>query len=190
MALKTIIGGIATSIFDSPINSGSQAKLTDAGAGTSPNAFIGTMGKVLPFAGIAMGLLGGISQARTNRHIAKFNSAMAKLRERDARLRGQIAMRDSGMRQRQFMGRQRAHLAASGVEVDSGSAAEIQEDAQYWATMDQMQIASNASREAFGHRMDSSMIDVKANAERTQQMVGAIGGAATSVGRTILRGRA
>jgi hypothetical protein len=54
-----------------------------------------------------------------------------------------------------FAGKQRASLAAQGVDVNSGSAAEIQDETKEMGEMDVLKIKNNAWKEAWGHKVQA-----------------------------------
>ena len=107
--------------------------------------------------GAGAGVVSAIGQASALR--AQGNAAERNLREaaRLERVRAeealdigeQEALRQSG-RIRQVLGAQQAALAAQGIQVDTGSALDLQADAQRFGAADQLTIRFNAIRESFG----------------------------------------
>jgi hypothetical protein len=82
----------------------------------------------------------------------KFNSVQSNLQADDAIARGEIDAQNAGTQARQFKGAQKSAIAASGVAVDSGSAADLLAETDKMSTLDILQIKNNAAREAFGYR--------------------------------------
>jgi len=60
-----------------------------------------------------------------------------------------------------FKGEQRAALAASGVSVDYGSAAQIQEETAIMAAQDAERIKNNATMEAFGYKSKANQLELQ-----------------------------
>lgn len=99
------------------------------------------------------GILGAFSQfetARSQRDLARFNARMEELRAEDARKRGEELAAISRGKTKKLRGSQRAALAASGVDVGTGSAADIQAETEDIGELEAITIKNNAMREAFG----------------------------------------
>lgn len=106
---------------------------------------------------------GAVSQSSALRTQGKYessqaatNATMAEMQAEDARNRGEVAAQDKAKQAGQLLGSQRAGLAAQGVALDSGSAANIQKDTEAMSELDQLTIRNNAAREAFGFKIQSS----------------------------------
>lgn len=84
------------------------------------------------------------------------NSRFARLQAEDAEARGNQNSANLKKNVKKTIGSQRAALAAQGIEVDTGSAAEVQTDTAILGAMDAMTIRNNAHREAFGYRVQAS----------------------------------
>lgn len=105
----------------------------------------------------AFGIAGANRQARAVRHQGWYeadqlgrNAAFAEEQAADALTRGAQAVSRSRADTAQLHGAQRAALAASGVDVNSGSAAELQGDTVELGELDALLIRNNAAREARG----------------------------------------
>lgn len=114
------------------------------------------------FLSLFQGLVGGISQretAKAARDIAQFNARVAELQAEDARRRGvEVAALTRGKTKR-LRGSQRAALAAQGIDIQTGSAADIQAETEDIGELDAITVKNNAMREAFG-------FETKATSER------------------------
>lgn len=89
---------------------------------------------------------------------AKANERNARLSELDAvdtETAGNRAGANAFKEGRRVQGAQRAGFAAGGVDVNSGSAADVQADTQTLSALDVLTIKNNASREAYGLRTQS-----------------------------------
>lgn len=102
------------------------------------------------------GAYSAYASGRENRRIARFNAAMQQIRARDAIFRGQIAEQSLRTKTRRLIGAQRAAYAGQGVDVESGSALEVQADTAYQGELDAITIRNNAFREAFGLEIDAA----------------------------------
>lgn len=108
------------------------------------------------------GFLGARSQARGVEDQASYaaqaytqNASLADQAAADAIARGH----EAELRQRTatsgLIGSQRASLAASGVQVDTGSAKDVQADSAYLGELDALMIRNNARREAYGYQVQA-----------------------------------
>jgi hypothetical protein len=94
-------------------------------------------------------------EARFQQSQMEFNARLAEVRARDAIDRGEESAKKLQQRANALKGSQRALYAGQGVEVDSGSASEVQQDTMLQAAEDIRDIRNNAWREAWGYRMDA-----------------------------------
>lgn len=84
------------------------------------------------------------------------NAKYAEMQADDVIKRGKIATSQQRKKTKQFIGAQRAALAAQGVEVNSGSGLMLQEEAMEMGAADARTIENNAFREAWGMRAQAS----------------------------------
>jgi len=88
-------------------------------------------------------------QAQVNEN----NKQIAEWQAQDATDRGAIKEKQHRIKISQLKGRQRSVIAASGVEVDSGSALDILGDTAELGELDALTIRSNAEREAYDYKV-------------------------------------
>jgi hypothetical protein len=79
------------------------------------------------------------------------NARLSDLEAKDATDRGQLDAQRQGLATRQAVGSSRAALAAQGVDVSSGSAADVQASESASGALDELTIRNNAAREAWGY---------------------------------------
>jgi hypothetical protein len=96
------------------------------------------------------------AQADYMKSMGEVNSMFANMQASDAIARGEAQARQIGQRKKQVIGAQRASLAGQGIEVDSGTALELQQDTATLSKLDEAQIRNNAWREAWGYKVDSA----------------------------------
>lgn len=87
--------------------------------------------------------------------VADTNAALARQQGADAIARGNEAANRSQLGTRQLIGAQRSAIAANGVDVGSGTAADLQSDAAGIGALDALALKNNAAREAFGYSVDA-----------------------------------
>lgn len=97
----------------------------------------------------------------------EFNAQIAGLQAEDAITRGQAEAQAAGTQAAQLKGQQKAALAGNGVDVSTGSAADIMNETDKLSTLDIVSIKSNAAREAFGYRAQA--VGYNSQAEMTRK---------------------
>lgn len=93
-----------------------------------------------------------MNKAETDRANALFNAAFIEFQAEDALRRGDKQAERIGERGRQVAGAQRVAAAAAGVDIDSGTASELQTETFRMSALDQLEMRNNAWRESFGLR--------------------------------------
>lgn len=86
---------------------------------------------------------------------AQFNARISELNANDALRRGDEDAKDFRLQGKQLLGSQRVALASSGVELDTGSALEVDLDTRKSIRMNEFRIKNNAWREAYGFRANA-----------------------------------
>jgi len=88
--------------------------------------------------------------------IARNNASMDDWRAADAINRGQISEADQRMKTGQLKGRQRALMAARGIDLGEGSALDILTTTDLMGERDALTIRDNAVREAWGYTQQAN----------------------------------
>lgn len=83
------------------------------------------------------------------------DAQLAEQQAADAIARGKEAETRQRQATRGLIGSQRAALAAQGIEVDSGSALDVQADTAAMGELDALTIRNNAAREAYGYKVQA-----------------------------------
>ena len=84
--------------------------------------------------------------------MADINARIAELGARSAFEQGQQQVASLTMQAGQLKGRQRASMAANGVDLGEGSAAEVQASTELMKAIDKQTIEANAVKNAWGYR--------------------------------------
>lgn len=116
-----------------------------------------------------------IASGRANRRYANDLVKEGDRLADDALERGEETADRYRMDLAQLLGAQRASAAASGVDVDFGSAAAIRSETERFGKIDMAQIRENAMREAMGLRRDARAGARQARGQATAQFAGAFG---------------
>lgn len=119
---------------------------------------------------VAIGLAGSMMQAQGQKQNAAFQSGMM---EQNAAFKNQTANEtiNAGntsadwqrVRTGQVVGTQRSVQAANGIDVNSGSSAQMQDDTAMLGELDALTIQNNAAREAYGYRVQARQDLMNAN---------------------------
>ena len=112
--------------------------------------------------GAATGAIGSYFGAATQKATLKGQAAVADTNARIAELgaqqelfRGQQQVGALTLQAGQLKSRQRAAMAANGIDLGVGSAAEIQASTDIMKEIDKNTVEANATRSAFGYRMQA-----------------------------------
>lgn len=87
--------------------------------------------------------------------VAKVNAGISEQAAQDAVARGGIEADEQRKTTQQIIGAQRTGFAAGGIDVNSGSAGQIQNDVAAMGELDALTIINNAAREAYGYRVQA-----------------------------------
>lgn len=111
---------------------------------------------------------GRIAQAQANFQATQFeiNADWAEIMGEDALERGDEQAIEYQKQINAIKAKQRVGFASQGVQVDSGTAMEIQEQTAEIGAYDVTRIKNNAWREAFGYRQDASRSRFNARSAR------------------------
>jgi len=90
------------------------------------------------------------------------NAQYADMAANDAVKRGAVEEDQQRLQTTGAIGTQRAGFAANGIDVNSGSAANIQDDTAQLGEFDALTIRNNAAREAWGYKTQSQTYQTSA----------------------------
>lgn len=118
----------------------------------------------LATAGALANAKGAYDQAKVNRGIARNNMALAEASAQDAERRGELEAQAANRRGRQVMGAQRATLAARGLDMDVGTAADLVDETNFFMQVDAATARTNGRKEAWASRVQGVNYRAQANA--------------------------
>jgi hypothetical protein len=111
---------------------------------------------------------GSALQGEQNASTLNSNADILDLKATDAIQRGGVAEDQQRVKTRLMIGTHRATIGASGVDVNSGSAANLQVQTEGVGEQDAQQIRANAMREAWGYSTEAA--NLRAQAENQMGM--------------------
>lgn len=155
----------------------------------------GTMA-ILSLVGTAVGAVtsmgGQIMGARSQSQAASYQAQVATNAQKVATQNAQYAVQAgaqreeaSRMRTAGLIGAQRATAAAHGVDVNSGSAVDVQSDAATLGELDALTIRNNAAREAYNYKVAGAGYGAQAGLLNYQAGEDTMGGWAAGFGSLI-----
>lgn len=132
----------------------------------------------------AYGQIAGGQAAAANANyqaqVANNNAVIARQNAQWETQAGDVRATNQGLKTRAQVGAIKVAQAASGVDVNTGSAAQVSNAADELGMLDALTIRSDTARKAYGYEVAATGEDAKANLLRTQadqaQTAGIIGG--------------
>lgn len=103
------------------------------------------------------------AQGEYQKSMAKINARLAGIKAEDALNQGEEAAAKIRSDAKKVVGSQRAALAAQGLDVDAGTASDLQRDTEESAARDIMTVRNNAWRQAWGFRTQATFDQQAAN---------------------------
>lgn len=103
-----------------------------------------------------------------NAQLASKNALVAKQNATIAGQSGEAKAAASELHTRAATGAIKANEAASGVDVNSGSAVDVQSSAGALGELDALTVRSNATREAFGYETQGENLDAQSALDRSE----------------------
>lgn len=123
----------------------------------------------LQAAGAVSGAIGGFYSSRMTKNQLAFEAEMSRINARIAELgyrgameRGQKEVASLTMQAGQLKSRQRTAMAANGVDLGEGNAAELQASTDLMRELDKRTLESNAVRSAWGYRTEAANLQSSA----------------------------
>jgi len=152
------------------------------------------IGIALTLASTLLGAAGTIQQGQAqaaaseyNAKIGEMNAKMADRRARDALERGKVEEQQKRREISQLQGRQKAAMAANGVDLTFGSPLDAIVDTAVLGELDALTVRRNAAREAYDHEVDAVNRRAGANLDRMNAKAAKTGSYLSAAG-TVLGG--
>ena len=165
------IAAALPAVFGSAAATGATAAAaTTAAAGTAATAAGLTTAQLvslgLSAAGTGLSAVGAYNQARTGKAVAEANAQNAELQAQDALRRGEKDAQEIQRRAASFKSSQRVSLAAKGLDLGYGTAADLQDQTDFFSQQDVATARTNARKEAWNLRAQRNNYQMEAAASR------------------------
>ncbi|NWJ26128.1 hypothetical protein [Rhizobium sp. RM] len=152
------------------------------------------LGIALTLGSTLLGAAGQVQEAkataaanRYNAEVATMNAQIADRQAKDAIERGKQEEQQKRMQTADLQGRQRAAMAANGLDLSFGSPLDTIVDTARMGEMDALNIKTNAYREAYGYKVQATNQRASATLDRIRADAATKSGYLSSIG-TILGG--
>lgn len=186
-----------TSAFSTTAATATAATVADVGAtaaATAPGwlSTVGEIGVGLNALGGAVGTVGALKSAQAQASAAKYNSAVASVNAQQAlknaglsSAEGSVQAMDQSLRTRAAVGETLANQAASGLDVNSGSAPQVRQSEAEIGETDALRIRSNATKEAYGYQIQAASQGAESALQKSEASADLISGY-VNAGSTLL----
>lgn len=148
-------------------------------------AALAVVGTIASLAGSAMAAQGQMQQARAAKQEADYKAQQEDNAAVDAVQRGRIAQQEQRRKTGALIGRQKAVMGASNLDLSSGSPLDVLADTAMLGEFDAITIENNAAREKTVHSANAELLRTKGQnaltagrTAATGTMIGGIGAVA------------
>lgn len=131
----------------------------------------------------ALSAYGQAQQGKASAQVGRNNQIMAEYAAQDAIKRGEEDAIKVRQRGDQIKGAQRAKMAASGIDLGVGTAAELQSQTDFFGLQDVATTRNNAAREAWSDRVQGANFRAQGDFARQQGNLGAFSTALGTAGQ-------
>lgn len=141
-----------------------------------------SLGAIASALGTGIGVVGQVQASNAEADAAIYQQKQSAIMAEDALKRGVQEEEAQRRKTAALAGRQQAVLAASNVDIGSGSPLDILADTAVLGELDAQTIKGNAAREAAGYQQQGDLAGMRAKSAKSAGMVGAFGTALSGVG--------
>jgi hypothetical protein len=154
-------------------------------AGYGAATYAGVTGAALAFStasAVASGMAAGaeMQAAEYNENLAKEKNKQAKQEAKNVRTAGAVEAGETHQEAEKVAARNRAQLAAGGLDVGTGTAADIGEEVRAVGALESMTILNNADRQAMGLEARGQNELIAAKQRKKKAKIGAFTSVLTS----------
>lgn len=167
---SAIGAGLGTSL--AAVNTGVAAGAATAGAASAGLTTAQMISLGLSAAGTATSALGAYQQSKVAGDVAARNAQLADQQAADALRRGEREAADLQRRVASTKSAQRVSLAAKGLDLTYGTAADLQDQTDFFGASDVATMRTNARKEAWARQSQSSNFQAEALSQRPWMAAG------------------
>lgn len=126
-------------------------------------------------AATAVQTIGSIEQGKAQAAAAKYNAQIATQNSAWSAAEGEQNAGVAGLKTQEQSGKIKVAQAANNIDVNSGSAVAVQKSQAEMGMLNEMNIRSNAARQAYGYQAQSGLDKSEAKNDETAGYIGAAG---------------
>lgn len=138
-------------------------------------AFVAANSTALSVAGSVFGAIGSYQQASAAKQAAKYeasvasaNAKVAEFKAQDVQDRAQQDAENLGRQIASVRGKQKATIAANGIDLSSGSAQSILDATDYYGAQDQATVANNSAKDQWSLRSQKANYEAEAQMQKNK----------------------
>lgn len=146
-----------------------------------------TIALIATAAGTAMNAYGQYQQGQAAQDAAKYNAKMAEYGAQDAARRGEEEAAAIQRKASALKSSQRVAQAANGLDVSYGTAADLQDQTDFFGQWDASTARYNAAQQAWNYRAQGSLARAEGRSAAYQGMLGATGTLLSGAGQVASR---
>lgn len=136
-----------------------------AGAASAAMTTMQMVTMALSAGSAVVGAVGAYQQSQTTKAIAENNAHTAGVQAEDAIRRGDLEAQNQMRQSRQMVGAQRAAYSARGLDISTGTPADVIEQTDFFGQSDAATARTNARKEAWAYRTQQAGFQGEANAQ-------------------------
>ena len=134
-------------------------------------------------AGTAMSAYGQYQQGQSAKDAGQYNAKMAEYGAQDAQRRGEEEAAGIQRKAASLKSTQRASMAAKGLDVGYGTAADLQDETDFFGQMDASTARYNAASQAWNYRAQGQLARAEGSAAAYNAKLGAAGTLLSGAGK-------
>lgn len=135
----------------------------------------GTYMAIAAIAAAGVSAYGMQQQARTQRKVGEYNAKMNEFAAQDAEKRGDQQANDLARRMSALKATQRSRMAAAGLDLGEGTAADIQDQTDFFTDRDVATLRFNGRKDAWSARQAGSIARWTGDSNASQAGLSAFG---------------
>ena len=116
-------------------------------------------------AGTGVSVMSAMNQASANQQVAQNNAKVAEYQAQDIQRRGEEDAQAIQRRAAALKSSQRVNLASKGLDLGYGTAADLQDQTDFFAQSDVATVRTNAAKDAWGKRAMGANYRAEASAQ-------------------------
>lgn len=145
-------------------------------------AFLPVVGAVVSAVGTAVSAIGAGNAANYQAQVANNNAQIAQNNAKYATAAGQQKAEEESLKQSQALGAIKARTAANNVDVNTGSAVDVQASQRETGELDAETVLNNAELQAYGYRSQATSFEAQAGLDEMQASEAPVAGLFNTVG--------